>query len=150
MKFTMDFMREYNLSFEGITFGKTWNGWECPSFTKKVADEIAAFLNQDTELFGHMEYHEQDGECFYTITHDDEEDNERYDGFEFNGTQYFSIGAFSWIWEEDNDMKYVICCNGNYDVVYGEYAMETYVNDLLDEGYSQYEIMVFDIDAQLK
>lgn len=30
--------------FPGYTQGKDWNGWGCPFFTKKVADEIAAFF----------------------------------------------------------------------------------------------------------
>ena len=98
MKFTTDIMREYNVSFDGISFGKKWNGWECPSFTKDVADEIAAFFNQDTEYFGCLEYHESDGECFYIYTYDNVA--ETFDSFDVNGETYFSIGAYSWIWEE--------------------------------------------------
>lgn len=27
--------------FEGVTHGRTWNGWACPSFTPEVAQKIA-------------------------------------------------------------------------------------------------------------
>ena len=29
--------------FEGYTTGRTWNGWQCPWFTKKVRDQIFAY-----------------------------------------------------------------------------------------------------------
>ncbi len=46
--------------------------------------------------------------------------------------------------------EYVLCCNGVYEIVHGEYFLEVRINDLLDEGFTPDDIMVFDIDTQLK
>ena len=34
-------------NYEGYTDGRLWNGWECPWFTKEVADEMMADLNAE-------------------------------------------------------------------------------------------------------
>ena len=94
--FTIDASEKY---YEGYTDNRLWNGWECPWFTKEVADTIMSDLNQDGIR------------TVYDITKDtyiiDDQYNDTVDTYEgrdvetFNGIKHlYPIGAWCWIWDE--------------------------------------------------
>ena len=104
MRFTMDFLKdgyfdEYdNVSFEGIDLNNKWNGWSCPAFTKEVADEIAFTLNKCSDEFGRIEFFDSDDGGYY-VSFEDGVEYERFEAMVIDGTLYYPIGAYSWIWE---------------------------------------------------
>lgn len=84
--------------FEGYTDGRHWNGWACPWFTKKVANEIMRINNESY--------------CgvAYQIRYDEEQDafiqEEGYDepyvikGYDIDGLHLYPIGNAYWVWDD--------------------------------------------------
>ncbi len=91
-------------SYEGYTADATWNGWQCPLFTKEVALQMAADKNESEAM--EMYYNEQ-LDKFVVIFDESSALNEveHYKGelYNFNGDviMLYAIGAFSWCWDED-------------------------------------------------
>jgi hypothetical protein len=87
-------------TYEGYTTGETWNGWECPMFTKaeglRMSEEVA--LDYD---------HEQD--AFYARQLDEEadefEDVGCYAAIETEVGPLYAIGAGEWIWDEVTEQE---------------------------------------------
>lgn len=44
--------------FQGYTNGATWNGWQCPCFTKEESDKIIQMLQEEEQ------------KAFYDVTND--------------------------------------------------------------------------------
>ena len=89
--FTIDDEKVYH----GITFGDTWNGFECPWFDQGVADQICEDLSTD--------------ECklYYNAARNVFVEEQGGESSEFekkkvtiNGVTmtYHSIGGWAWIW----------------------------------------------------
>jgi hypothetical protein len=82
-------------AYEGYTTGETWNGWECPLFTKAEGLRIAELHPLDYD-------HEQD--AFYLRLHaedtDDYEDYGCYAGIATEVGTLYAIGSDGWVWDE--------------------------------------------------
>ncbi len=92
--------------FPGFTTGKTWNGWACPYFTKKVADQVmektnyAASLNMANDTRPAVYDPERDAYIFYSGTGADEE-QEVYAAEMIGGKKLYPIGGGSWTWSKE-------------------------------------------------
>ena len=86
-------------SYEGYTDGRLWNGWECPWFTKEMAEEIMRDLNKDGV---ETEYNPETDS--YIIKSEDWDEPDVFDGNDVkteDGIQHlYPIGAWCWIWDE--------------------------------------------------
>lgn len=88
--------------------GESWNGWECPYFTKEQGDVLLK------SGFEHGRYDaEQDAFVFPcgTCGGDCDCGDEVYSAVEVDGVKYYGIGAGCWIWslagETDDEGEYV-------------------------------------------
>lgn len=86
-------------SYEGYTDGALWNGWECPWFTKEVAEEMMrdfikeggeAKYNSETDSYTFL------GENWGSADVFGGEDVDTEDGIQ----HLYPIGAWCWIWDE--------------------------------------------------
>lgn len=106
--------------YEGYTLGDTWNGWECPYFTKEVGEEMINFLKSYNDSSIAFFYAEKDAFVFEANEIDDfsEEDLKKdfslcedlskkglvdiFTGtdliFEDHTIHVYDIGAYNWIW----------------------------------------------------
>jgi hypothetical protein len=100
--------------YEGYTDGSLWNGWECPWFTKEVAEQIMQDLNRDGV---ETEYNERTDEYIVKPIDDVEDVFEgEYVDTEDGCKILYPIGAWCWIWDEViEDEEYVPSAeNGDY------------------------------------
>jgi len=85
--------------------GQSWNGWECPYFTKEQGDALLKVSSFDNGRYDA----EQDAFVFPCGSCGDECDcgPEVYEAIEVEGVKYYGIGAGMWIWslagEEDDE-----------------------------------------------
>lgn len=91
--FTID---GFDALFEGYTDGQHWNGWACPYFPKKVADEIMRVGNKINGEDYQMRYDAETDAYIYGVG----EETETFKGFNVNGNQFYPIGTMSWIWDD--------------------------------------------------
>lgn len=95
-------------AFEGYTFGRHWNGWDCPYFTKETGLEIAKWGSTTEEGYEYFEIvFDEETDTFYAKT---EKDQKFKDCEEFwkgedlitnlGPLHVYSIGSWSWIWDE--------------------------------------------------
>lgn len=102
-------------TYEGYTDGRLWNGWECPWFTKEVADEMMRDLNKEGV---ETEYHHKTDS--YIIKSEDWDEPDVFDGRDIiteDGPMHlYPIGAACWIWDEVvEDEEYIPSSeNGDY------------------------------------
>lgn len=86
-------------TYEGYTDGTLWNGWECPWFTKEVAEEMMKDLNKEGVR---TEYDEERDSYIVEVEQCDEPDV--FDGADVvteDGIKHlYPIGAWCWIWDE--------------------------------------------------
>lgn len=78
--------------------GVYWNGFECPYFTKEVADKIMESVNKYGDTISMSYDKEEDAYIYFEEGHE----NERFPSMEVEGQKYYAIGAFSWTWTEDD------------------------------------------------
>ena len=92
---------------KGYTLGDTWNGFECPFFTKEVAEEILQ-ETIDTDLtqeyFVNFEY-DKENEQFILKETDDKllfpaRKFKTGDGSEI---KLYAIGAYMWCWSKSKE-----------------------------------------------
>jgi hypothetical protein len=98
-KFTLDFLHEEGIAIDGMTFGKTWNGWECPYFTPENSKKI---LSHFTE--GFLKYNAEKDVYTYDCGYGEDE----LDIFEpstIDGQKYYAIGWGSWCWFTPYDFE---------------------------------------------
>ena len=86
-------------TYEGYTDGTLWNGWECPWFTKEIAEEMMQDLrNEGVEA----EYCAKTDS--YIVKDDNNETTDIFDGSyietEDGILHLYPIGAWCWIWDE--------------------------------------------------
>ena len=91
--------------YEGYTFGKSWNGWGCPYFTKEIAMEMMKEFNSEDQP---ARYDEEKDTFIYIMDADHAEDyTDIYAGkdYEFNGNtiHLYAIGTMAWTWVEIKD-----------------------------------------------
>lgn len=101
--------------YEGYTDGTLWNGWECPWFTKEVAEQIMKDLRGDG---AETEYNENT-DSYSVMLPDSVEDvfDGEYVDTEDGVKHLYPIGAWCWIWDEVQleDEEYVPSAeNGDY------------------------------------
>ena len=86
-------------TYEGYTDGTLWNGWECPWFTKEVAEEIMRDLNRDGV---ETEYDKKTDS--YIVKREDDDTPDVFDGADVETEDgilhLYPIGAWCWIWDE--------------------------------------------------
>lgn len=81
----------------GYTYGDTWNGWQCPMFTKDAGLQIVAAW--DTTGGDTLSY-DADIDAFVEVTGDDRTTFEGKDIDIADGTvRVYGIGAFGWTWD---------------------------------------------------
>jgi hypothetical protein len=87
---------DHEVAFDGFTYGELWNGFECPYFTKEVADQILEYFKTTGQP--NCRYNaEADVYVFY---HEDGcEDEPDYFGITSKNGMY-AIGAWGWAWVE--------------------------------------------------
>jgi hypothetical protein len=86
-------------TYEGYTDGTLWNGWECPWFTKEVAEEMMRdFIKEG----GEAKYDsETDSYIFQAEEWDQPDVFDSADVRTEDGIQHlYPIGAWCWIWDE--------------------------------------------------
>jgi hypothetical protein len=118
-------------SWEGYTFGQTWNGFACPYFEHKVAVEI---LKDTTKANNQPEWAENkygwnynpQTDTFTIIDPNDEGDHYKITGEDIavDGkiVKVYGIGNFAWVWSEDvNEM---ICDYCNDEIAEGANYIE--------------------------
>lgn len=85
--------------YEGYTDGTLWNGWECPWFTKEVADKMVRDFIRDG---GEAKYDPKTDS--YTFLGENWGSKDVFDGDDVeteDGIQHlYPIGAWCWIWDE--------------------------------------------------
>lgn len=84
-------------SYEGISLGEFWNGWECPYFTQDVAERIMADVRRE----GIRAYY--DGETDEFVV-EGSEGLERYAATLIGGWRWYPTGACRWGWESEDDV----------------------------------------------
>lgn len=87
-------------NFSGYTFGKDWNGWECPLFTKRVANKIVKTYNQMMQP-SHIEY-DSKNDCYLEFEqHYNEPIVYEPTYIEYNGKtiKVYGLGSYYWMWE---------------------------------------------------
>ena len=90
--------QEYNIA-HGITFGFQWNGWECPFFTKEVAERVCQLnINEEVEY----RYDEEQDAFIIKFTEWENDEEEVYHGYTIDGVKYYPIGNGFFHWEELN------------------------------------------------
>ena len=108
-KFSIDLGKSY----PGYTFNEHWNGWECPYFTKEVAEEICkdfSFTYSFTDSDGNKQecryYYKEETDTFYGF-----DDNTEYGEQEIGvpteiqtpdgKIKVYDFSIAGWIWGED-------------------------------------------------
>lgn len=90
-----------NLPFQGFTCGETWNGWECPYFTRETAEQIL----KASERNGYRWRYDETSDAYLVQHSADPEDfePERFEraNIEIEGlkAKAYPIGAYSWAWQ---------------------------------------------------
>lgn len=109
-KFAIEDGNEY----EGYTFNRYWNGWECPMFEFDIAMEILheCEKRKDEEGALYITYDKENDTFFYHCNDEYEEDAEPYGekGHDILGEDgkihhVYDIGACSWIWSEVSETE---------------------------------------------
>jgi hypothetical protein len=84
-------------SFEGVTNGDHWNGWECPRFTLEESLRFVDAWNAPVEDCGRgPARYDSEGDFFeFTI----EGETDRFGPEIVEGVKLYPIGACGWCWE---------------------------------------------------
>lgn len=120
--------------------GATWNGWECPYFTRQQGEALLKCPE-----FEEGRYDPKRDAFVFECTSDPECDDEVYPAVEVDGVKYYGIGAGCWIWslaaETDEDGDYI----QQTDPWEGDFSrgawhalnalVHAYVNDAVERGH---------------
>lgn len=90
--------------FDGFTKDEDWNGWACPYFTLDQAQKVLKQYNLFREIIGQKHFAFFDSESDAFIFPSSEDETEMFSAISENGQKYYPVGAFCWIWEEDNSV----------------------------------------------
>ncbi len=88
-------------SFSGYTNGEEWNGFACPYFNFDQATALVVAWQEQ----GWAAHYDEVADAFvFSVNQDFEtgesEEFEVFTAIERTGVKYYSIGAYSWAWEE--------------------------------------------------
>lgn len=98
----------------GGTLGSRWNGWACPYFTKESAEaivkawvrEYGTFTGVNDEQTGPEQrpcaWFDEEARRFW-FYHPHSDDLENYDAHAVDGVEVWSIGAWGWTWEIEQE-----------------------------------------------
>ncbi len=90
-------------TYEGFTSGQHWNGWECPSFEKDVAQKLLNDVIKANE-YGKVSFDEKKDTFFLENDGDDTEDWQGFDIKTDEGIKHvYGIGSHSWVWSKVTD-----------------------------------------------
>lgn len=89
--------------FEGYTDGRHWNGWACPYFTKKVADEIMRVNNESYCGVAYQMRYDEKQDAF--IQEDGYDEPYVIEGIDIDGLHLYPIGTMCWIWDDLADYQ---------------------------------------------
>lgn len=81
-----------NMTFKGLTDGRTWNGWECPLFDMGTIKEIQKVVN----TFPHYNQLLIEGDKVYLFYGHYEEKCE-CEKVSINGVDYYAIDGWAWM-----------------------------------------------------
>jgi len=85
--------------YAGFTSGRRWNGWECPVFTKEVAEQIFKDAGLKFDYLSEIDTFRMLDEW------GDEEDPYQYAaGFDHAGVRVYSI-MDGWCWDEETPVQ---------------------------------------------
>ncbi len=89
------------VTFDGFTKNENWNGWACPYFTFEQAQKVLKIYNQLRQIIGQKDlaFYDPAADAF-VFPADDEDEPEIFAAITENGQKYYPVGAFMWIWEE--------------------------------------------------
>jgi hypothetical protein len=89
-------------TFDGFTKDEEWNGWACPYFTFDQAQKVLKQFNLFREITGQKDFafYDESADAFAFPANDDEP--EVFAAVSKDDQNYYPVGAFSWIWEEEN------------------------------------------------
>lgn len=94
--------------FEGFKTENYWNGWECPSFTKEVAEAILREFCVNGTTY---RYDEKVDAYYVQFEGQPEEEMDEFTGgnivVDGKAIHVYNIGAFGWCWHEVKEGKYV-------------------------------------------
>lgn len=95
-------------SYEGLTSGDNWNGYECPWFSFEVATQLMHDLNEswkDSSTDESIVYDKEKDAFLYV--HNMLEDNEiiKFSATKKNNKKVYGIGTYSWCWYKESDME---------------------------------------------
>lgn len=107
-RFYLEGIGDEQTSFSGITYGYTWNGFECPLFPKAEADRIVRLFEQrnkeDPETDGFRLRWKGDNIVIEDPTCWEEPDYEpEICKPDENG--YYSLGSHAWCWGEEPGVR---------------------------------------------
>ena len=89
--------------FDGFTKGENWNGWNCPYFTFEQAQKVLQIYNELGQIVGQKNpaYYDELINAF-VFPSNDKDEPEMFEAVTENNQKFYPVGAFSWIWEEQN------------------------------------------------
>lgn len=90
-------------NFEGFTKDEEWNGWACPYFTFDQAQKVLKNYNELCQIIGqkNLSYYDASTDAF-VFPQGSEDKSEAFAAITEDDQKYYPVGAFCWIWEEDN------------------------------------------------
>ena len=95
-RFTLDIF-DYKHSIKGITYGKTWNGWQCPYFTKVNALKLVKLFNGVCgEDDNPLSYNKEKNMFIYD--NGEEHEHDEYNPILIDNKEYYPIGSHNWCW----------------------------------------------------
>jgi hypothetical protein len=97
-KFTLDIF-DFKESINGITYGKNWNGWECPKFSKENGLKLIKLFDQysDDVIINPLSYNKE--KDIFVYDNGQQDDYEEFEPMMIDGKNYYSIGAYNWCWQ---------------------------------------------------
>lgn len=128
--------------FEGYTDGRHWNGWACPYFTKKVADEIMRVNNESYCGVAYQMHYDESQDAFIR---EEPEYDEPYivQGYDVDGMHLYPIGNACWIWDDLAD------CQSEQSKMVMEYLREEYHYLDCEKLYECYYGIIQEIDGYM-
>ncbi len=99
--FWADFL---NTTVEGWTDGSLWNGWATPHFEYPEARRVMELINEQDSMASGT-YDELGDQFCFNIEGEEECYPAIYAKVEGKTTKLYAIGAWAWVWEEDEPLE---------------------------------------------
>lgn len=89
-------------TFDGFTKDENWNGSASPYFIFEQARKVLKNYNQLRQIIGQNNLAQYDSTADAFIFPFAKQETETFAPIVENGQKFYPIGAFMWIWEEEN------------------------------------------------